>query len=133
MGRNLDAAAREADALLEDLGYPDIQDAPGIIISALIECAEVRKELGDYTTAEALTDDLIVFLQKRTDPNAQGDVHLGRAHVQRAEIRMGSGNMRGAVPDLELAIPHLVYALGEDHSETTGARERLASALAAVE
>ncbi len=122
---NLDAAAREVDALLADTGYPEAQETPGLI-SALIEGAEVYRQRGDYVVAEELVDGLVERLGVHARPDTGGSVHLGRALVQRAEIRLESGNPAGAVADLESALPQLVNALGEDHREAEDARRLLA-------
>ncbi len=122
---DLDAAAREVDALLVDTGYPDAQETPGLV-SALIEGAEVYRRRGDYVVAAELVDALVARLEVHARPNTGGSVHLGRALVQRAEIRLESGNPAGAVADLESAIPQLVDALGEDHREAEDARRLLA-------
>ncbi len=124
---NLDAAAREIDALLIDTGYPQKRETPGMV-SALIEGAEVYRQRRDYIKARELVDGLVERLQEHTRPNSQGGVHLGRALVQRAEILLESGDPAGAVADIELALPNLVYALGEDHREVEQAKALLADA-----
>ncbi len=122
---DLDAAAREVDALLVDTGYPEAQETPGLV-SALIEGAEVYRQRGDYVVAEELVDALVERLEVHSRPGTGGSVHLGRALVQRAEIRLESGDPAGAVQDLESALPKLENALGEDHRETVQARGLLA-------
>jgi len=124
---NLDAAEGEISALLADIGYPEARRGSSLL-SALIEGAEVHRQLGNYSKAEELVDGLIDRLEERGTPDSEGNVHLGRALVQRAEIRLESGNAAGAIPDLERAMPHLDYALGEDHSEAESARSLLANA-----
>lgn len=127
---NLDTAAREIDAVLADAGYPQARETPGMV-SALIEGAEVYRQNGDYGTSRQLVDGLIERLQDRARGDSQGDVHLGRALVQRAEILLESGTPAAAVADLESALPHLVYALGEEHEDVEQARDLLARAQAA--
>jgi tetratricopeptide (TPR) repeat protein len=122
---NLDTAAREIDALLEDTGYPEARETPGMI-SALIEGAEVYRERREYAVAADLVDALIERLQEHTSPDSKGSIYIGRALVQRAEIILESGNPADATADLESALPHLVYALGEQHRETQKARGLLA-------
>ena len=124
---DLDTAARDIDALLADTGYPQARETPGMI-SALIEGAEVYRQRGDHATARHLVDGLIERLQDRARGDSQGDVHLGRALVQRAEILVESGTPAAAVADLESALPHLVYALGEEHRDVEQARGLLAKA-----
>ena len=124
---NLETAAREIDALLAAAGYPGVRETPGLI-SALIEAAEVRRRLGDLAAARSLADGLIERLQAHARPDSRGSIHLGRALVQRAEIRLESGDRDGAVRDLESALPQLVEALGDDHREAELARDLLAAA-----
>jgi tetratricopeptide (TPR) repeat protein len=124
---DLAMAAREVDALLADTGYPEARETPGMI-SALIEGAEVYRQLSDYATARQLVDGLIDRLQDHGRSGSEGDVHLGRALVQRAELLLESGAPAAAVADLESALPHLVYALGEDHGDVEQARSLLAQA-----
>lgn len=124
---NLETAAREIDALLADAGYPQARETPGLI-SALIEGAEVYRQRGDYAMARELADGLIERLREHARPDSAGSIYLGRALVQRAEILLAAGDRAGAAADLESALAHLVYALGEDHRETAMARDLLAEA-----
>jgi len=124
---NLETAAREIDALLADAGYPQARETPGLI-SALVEGAEVYRQRADYATARELVDGLIERLREHARPDSTGSIYLGRALVQRAEIRLGAGDSAGAAADLDSALPHLVYALGDDHRETVAARDLLAEA-----
>ena len=128
---DLDAAAREIDALLLDTGYPEARETPGMI-SALIEGAEVYRQRRDYAAARSLVDGLVERLQEHTRPDSKDNVYLGRALVQRAEIRLESADPAGAVADVETALPHLDYALGEEHREAEQARGLLAEAREAV-
>jgi len=121
----LDAAAREIDELLVDTGYPDARETPGLI-SALIEGAEVHRQRRNFVVAEELANGLIERLADHTRPKTQNSIHLGRALVQRADIRRDSGDGEGAAADLAAALPHLDYALGEDHPEAQQARRLLA-------
>jgi tetratricopeptide (TPR) repeat protein len=122
---DLDAAARDIDALIADTGYPEAQQTPSMI-SALIEGAEVYRQRGDYIVAEELVDGVVERLEKYGDPDTDGSLYLGRALFQRAEIRLESGNPAGAAADLESALPQLVNALGDDHREVEEARRLLA-------
>ena len=124
LGR-LDTATRDIESLLADVGYPEATDAPGMV-PTLTEAAEVYRHNNDLVRALALVDRLVERLLAQTGPGSPGSIGLGRALVQRAEIRLESGDRAGAAADLDAALPHLVYALGDDHGETAAARELLA-------
>jgi len=126
MTRELDVAAREIDALLADLAYPETRRGHQLYL-ALAEAVEIYGELGDYAKADSLVNGLVDRLEESRHPGSQGSVHLGRALMQRAKIRLASGNP-AAASDLESALPHLVYALGEDHPMVEEARRLLADA-----
>ncbi len=124
---DLDSAARDIEALLVDTGFPDTQESPGMV-SALIEGTEVHRQRDDYERAKVLINGLVDRLQSREQADPKGSVHLGRALVQRAEIRLETDDPRGAAADLESAVPNLVYALGEDHRDVEAARQMLSQA-----
>ncbi|MEM1175774.1 MAG: serine/threonine-protein kinase [Pseudomonadota bacterium] len=125
---DLDTAARDIEALLVDTGFPDTVESPGMV-SALIEGTEVHRRRGDYERAIVLIDGLVERMQGREQGADKGSVHLGRALVQRAEIRLETDDPQGAAADLEMAVPNLVYALGDEHRDVEAARQLLSQAL----
>ncbi|MEE4295951.1 MAG: protein kinase [Wenzhouxiangella sp.] len=122
---DLGAARELIDALLDEVGFPDAGETPGMI-SALIEAADIYLVSRDFDRAETLADGLIERLSEHERPAGTSSVHLGRALVQRGQIRLESGQAETARSDFEAALPHLENALGEDHKETQAARRLLA-------
>jgi eukaryotic-like serine/threonine-protein kinase len=117
----LDIAVPEIEALLADVGYPKARRGQSVT-RVIIEGANVYRQLGDYVKAEALADELVNRLEQSMDPDSEGSIHLGKALMQRAEIRLDTGKSTAARLDLEAALPHLNYALGEDHLVVEHAR-----------
>ncbi len=123
MGRT-DEALVAINSLLTELGYPEVGPEEAIL-SAIIEAAAVHQALDNLGEAEALTTDLIRRLRARSPDGAAESVHVGRAFVHRAEIRIEAGDKAPALDDLQTALPILERTLGEDHKETIAARELL--------
>ncbi len=124
MGR-VDLALVEANALLEEVGYPASERNTGALLSAIIQAVEVHRAMGNNQYAEELVTDLIRRLGTRSVGDPMQNVDVGRAYVQRAEIRVSLGQNDGAIGDLEIAIPILTNDLGEQHQQTVDARELL--------
>ena len=120
----LDIAVPAIDALLADVGYPEARRGQSVT-RVIIEGAEVYRQLGDYVKAEALADMLVSRLEQSMDPDSKGSIHLGKALMQRAEIRLDTGNSTAAMSDLQAALPHLVYGLGEGHQVVEQAQNLL--------
>ena len=125
MGR-VDDALVEVDALLDEIGYPDTEQGPGLL-SAIIQAVEVHKEMENYGRAEELGTDLIRKLRERSVGDPMEDVDVGNAHVQRAEVRVGLGRNDAAIEDLEIGIAIMAAGLGEEHERTVDARNLLES------
>lgn len=123
MGRVGEAAAA-ADALLKEVGYPQVERGPALL-SVLIQAAEAQRAAGNFGFAEELATDLIARLDATSVGNPEDNVEVGRAYVQRAEIRLDAGDATGARRDLERAIPIIEQGLGEAHDESREARELL--------
>lgn len=123
MGR-IDDALVVVDALLSETGYPEAERAPGLL-SALIHGAETHRAAGNLAYAEELATDLLGRLQRQDSGRPTPGVDVGRTYIQRAEIRIDSGNVAGAREDVESAIPIIAAGLGEDHDETQEARALL--------
>jgi tetratricopeptide (TPR) repeat protein len=121
MTGQLDAAARTIDTLLFDMGYPEARRAAGLN-AALAEGVEIFRNSGDYQKADALVNGLIDRLEEKATPDSVGNIHLGKALMQRAKIRLESTDRPGAISDLNLALSHLKYALGNDHPAVVEAR-----------
>jgi len=121
---DLDIARELIDALLEEAGFPDAGETPGMI-SALTEAADIYRQSRDFERAEMLADGLIERLAEHQRPAGASSVHMGRALVQRGEIRLESGQAEEAQSDFEAGLAHLDDALGEDHSEAQAARRLL--------
>ncbi len=122
----LDIAVPEIKALLADVGYPEARRGQSVT-RVIIEGAEVYRALGNYAKAEALADELVARLEQSMDPDSDGSVHLGKALMQRAEIRLETGNSKAAMSDLEAALPHLTYGLGEGDQAVEQAQNLLSS------
>jgi tetratricopeptide (TPR) repeat protein len=125
MGRVGEAAAA-ADSLLKEVGYPQVAHGPALL-SVLIQAAEAQRAAGNFEFAEKLATDLIARLDETSVGNPKDNVEVGRAYVQRAEIRLDAGDAPGARRDLERAIPIIEQGLGETHDESREARELLKS------
>ncbi len=121
----LQVAAVEIETLLTELGYPESRRGP-VLFPAIAEGAEVYRQLGDYAKANALANGLVARLRENIPKAAKGNIDLGKALLQRAEIRLESGQTQTAKADLDEALPHLVYTLGDDHSAVKRARNLLA-------
>ena len=122
---DLETATSVINELLREVGYPEAGEPPGMI-SALTEAAEIYRERREFREAESLADGLVERLAEHALPDGGGSVHLGRALVQRGEIRLDAGRMEQASSDFEAALQHLDYALGEDHEEARAVRRLLA-------
>ena len=123
----LDAAARGIDELLANMGYPEARRGSNLN-QALAEGVEIHRESGNYERAGELVNGLVERLEEQMRPGSEASILLGRALVQRAGLHIDSGDRAAAAADLESALPHLDYALGEDHEETQEVRRLLASA-----
>ena len=95
---------------------------------ALSEAVEVRRAMGDYSSALVLSNGLIERIEESIRPGSEGNLPLGLALLQRAELEIESDNPAPAISYLETALPHLVYSLGEEHQHTQEARTLLAAA-----
>jgi serine/threonine-protein kinase len=117
----LDAAAREIDSLLADMGYPQARRGAGMH-TALTEGTEVYREVGNYEKAVELVNGLIERIEENMASDSTRSIHLGKALLQRATIRIESGHTASGMADLDSALPHLDYALGNDHPIVESAR-----------
>ncbi|MEE4174606.1 MAG: protein kinase [Xanthomonadales bacterium] len=122
---DLETATSVINELLREVGYPEAGEPPGMI-SALIEAADIYRARREYREAESLADGLVERLGEHVRPDSGGSVHLGRALVQRGEIRLDAGRLEQASSDFEAALQHLDSALGEEHEEAQAARRLLA-------
>jgi hypothetical protein len=130
MGR-ADEALVEIEALLDKLGYPQVGREEALL-SVIIEAAAVHQVLDNLGQAEALTTDLIARLRAMSPDGAADSVHVGRAFVHRAEIRIEAGDTEPGINDLQTGLPILEQNLGEDHKETLAARESLEEQIAVL-
>ncbi len=111
----------EMQLALSEVGYPDVGYERGLI-SVLIETAEIHRYMEHYDQAEALATDIIERLKVRSTGANTQNVDIGRAHIQRAEIRTDSGDISGARNDFEIGIPILQSILGAEHKESVDAQ-----------
>lgn len=127
MGR-LQDAREVVDGFLDQLGYPNSKEEAGLL-SAMTESAAVHQALQNYEYAESLVDDLIARLSRRSRDLGDGkvSVDVARSLIHRAEIRSAQTKHRGAIEDLERALPTISQELGESHSEVQEARSLLES------
>ena len=125
MGR-IDDAVGAADALLAEVGYPQVRRGP-ILRSAVIEAAEAHRAAGNLANAERLASDLIGRLEAAAGGDTTENVDVGRAYLLRGSIRVDNGDRSGARDDVEVGLPIIARGLGNDHAETHLAKELLAN------
>ncbi|MEM1435344.1 MAG: serine/threonine-protein kinase [Pseudomonadota bacterium] len=128
----LDLAADSINAVLTDLGYPDSRRRSGLI-SALLEGAEIYRQMKDYARARVFADALVEGIEEQRNAASKPSLILGKSLLQRGQIRLEAGDRPGAEADLRAALPHLAYGLGAAHEKTMRARRLLAEARQAPE
>jgi tetratricopeptide (TPR) repeat protein len=124
---DIDAARKLVSEVLEELGYPQQKDAPGLS-SALWTATNIALAAGDSAAAlRYSSDELALVAAVARDPNLSADV--GQALHQRGKSQQMLGNNAAAVTDLKNAITSLSSGFGKDHPETVEARNQLAEIL----
>ena len=120
---NASAARRAIKDVLDRLSYPAAKDGSGLS-GALWTATEIELAAGDAATALAYaTDELALTIKTARDPDYSA--YVGRALHQRAQAYMELGEQTAAVVELERAIVSLTGGFGEDHVETTAAKNLL--------
>ncbi len=114
-------AERAIDSLLADLGYPDNRRGMGLA-RVLGEGVEVFRTTQNYERAYELANGLVAVLKERAKDESVGNLHLGKALLQRGTVQLEAGKEDVALSDIRAALPHLTYALGESHPDTVRAR-----------
>ncbi|MEM1263506.1 MAG: serine/threonine-protein kinase [Pseudomonadota bacterium] len=131
---NIDAALQTIEALLAEMGYPDAARGGGLNM-ALAVGAEIHLDAGDTGKAAELATFLIDRLAEKTSADSPGNLHLGNALLLRATVRLAAEQFDDAIADVELALPHLEYALGSEHpvvARGRGLRQEAASSAASL-